>query len=211
MTNGEPGKNDKNEEMIRLQTVVTEACLHAYRTEATIDPILLSVEIMKQPEFPMHAPIHHQLVPAVLLTAARKVQGRPIEMLERDLSLARERAACVPGGACGNMGACGACVGVGIAISLLTDASPLSTTGWVYANRGTAHALDAIAEVGGPRCCKRTTWLSTMRARELFESILNHPLKWTDKVVCEFHDRNRECLREACPFYPSELKHREER
>lgn len=46
--------------------------------------------------FPIHAPVHHYLVPAVLLTACRMAQGHPPEVLGRDLALALERSRNVP-------------------------------------------------------------------------------------------------------------------
>jgi hypothetical protein len=59
------------------------------------------------------------------------------------------------GGICGTHGACGACIGVGIAYSLIHKVTPYSKEDRGEANRMTALALCAISCYGGPRCCKR--------------------------------------------------------
>lgn len=188
-------------EPIDLLHFVTEQCLLAYEQEDNIDPLLLSERIMDRPEFPMHATVHHYLVPAVLLTFARKAQGHGREVLERDLAAAKTRAENMPGGACGFLGACGASVGVGIFLSLMTDTTPLSPKTWGLVNEGTALALLSIAKTGGPRCCKRCTWLSIQAAREKIESIFKLTVPNSVSFVCNFHHRNPQCIGRRCPFY----------
>ncbi|MDD4542016.1 MAG: DUF5714 domain-containing protein, partial [Eubacteriales bacterium] len=186
--------------------IVTDTCLQNFRNKKEIEAIDLSLEIMSIEGFPMHAPVHHYLVPAVLLTASRKSQGQSVEVLKRDLEAALERARQVPGGSCGFFGACGACVGCGIFFSLITDSSPYSTKTWSLSNKATAMALEAISDFEGPRCCKRCTWLSLLSARSLIEKKLKLELPWTnrDEIRCRFHEQNNECISAQCPFYPVE-------
>ncbi len=54
---------------------ITEYCLDAWDSGNVNDVAVLATGIMQMPGFPMHYPVHHYLVPAVLLTAARKQQG----------------------------------------------------------------------------------------------------------------------------------------
>ena len=42
---------------------ITEECLGAFRMGRPIVPARLAVQIMRHPEFPMHYPYHHYLVP----------------------------------------------------------------------------------------------------------------------------------------------------
>lgn len=186
-------------------SVVSEECLCSFQKYESIDPVDLSTKIMNIEEFPMHAPVHHFLVPAVLLTAARKAQGHSIEVLERDLNEALERAKQVQGGSCGFLGACGASVGCGIFFSLITDSSPYSTKTWSLVNKATSKALGAISDTVGPRCCKRCTWLSLLSIKEDIDKLaIDISLKAKEKVICEFHERNEECITHLCPFYPIE-------
>lgn len=168
-----------------------------------IDPLKQTDELMQLDGFPLHYPVHHYLVPAVLLASVREAQHADKELLVRNLALAKERALQVPGGSCGFFGACGAAVGVGIFWSVLTDSTPYSKDTWGLANQETGKALTAISEFGGPRCCKRCTWRSIESALPEIEERLDIKLPAT-KVHCTFHDKNKECLHAYCPFYPED-------
>lgn len=184
-----------------LYGFVTDECVNAFLSPQPIDPIALATEIMEGRDFPLHSPVHHYLVPAVLLSAARKAQGNNLDVLKADLQLAKERAGNMPGGSCGYLGACGACVGVGIFLSLMTDTTPLSPKTWSFVNMATANALQSIASFGGPRCCKRCTWLSILSVKEQIESVLNLTMPFTDSPRCGFSDINDLCIRVKCPFF----------
>ena len=111
------------------------------------------------------------------------------------------RASMVPGGACGTHGTCGAAVGTGIFVSLITGSTPLKKQEWSLANQMTARSLMTIARHGGPRCCKRNSWLAIRTAITFLLERLGVNLPVEGVVRCEFSDINRECLREECPFH----------
>lgn len=182
---------------------ITEYCLNAFSDDQDDDVAEMAAKIMKTPEFPMHHPAHHYLVAAVLLTECRKKQGHGLDILQRDLAEAVKRAADIPGGACGNLGACGAAVSVGIFWSVITDTTPLSEGSWAYGNRATGNALLEMAETGGPRCCKRCSWIALLSSLPQIEETLHIQLK-SRRPVCDFHENNHECIKERCPFYPKE-------
>ena len=181
---------------------ITEMCLTFYAEHLgqSCDPAALADEIMATEEYPMHDPTHHYLVPAVLLTVCRAAQNKPGVNLEADLMLALERAENVPGGSCGFQGCCGAAVGVGIFWSVITDCLPVSGKPWALANGATGKALLELAEIGGPRCCKRCSWMAIRSALPKIKEVLQVELPMEDPV-CAFHAGNRECLRKKCPFY----------
>ena len=184
---------------------VTQECLEYFRS-ADFQPLSIrATAMMKREGFPMHAPIHHYLVPALLLSECRKRQGRSEEDLRRDLEEATLRARNVPGGFCGYYGTCGAAVGLGIFWSLITDSSPLSTQTWTYANEATGQALLELAAMGGPRCCKRVVYGVLRSALPRIREILKLDLVDVP-VTCEFHENNRECLKKRCPFHPDHPK-----
>jgi hypothetical protein len=158
---------------------------------------------MSAPFISMHGPEHHFLVPAVLLTAYYNQQGNPQEK-ERKIRVARQRADNVLGGFCGFYGACGAGVGTGIFISLITDSTPLSKESWGLANQMTAESLRCIGALGGPRCCKRDTFMALKTAKKFVRQKFEITLDVPETIACEFNAFNQECIEEECPFHVKE-------
>lgn len=163
------------------------------------DPVEIAVTLMRHPALSMHGPEHHFLVPAVLLAAYDNQYG--LENRAVKIQQARKRAEGVRGGSCGLCGNCGAAVGTGIFVSLITGATPLSKREWQLSNRMTAESLLAIAEHGGPRCCKRDTFLALQSAQAFFGNQFGQTLEMSSPVRCEFHPLNKQCLRTGCPFF----------
>jgi len=113
----------------------------------------------------------------------------------------RKRAKYLLGGFCGHYGACAAGVGTGVFISLITEATPLSKQEWKLSNMMTSKSLLSIANVGGPRCCKRTVFLSITEAVNFLDENFGVKININKNLRCEFSSLNKECLREKCPFY----------
>jgi hypothetical protein len=177
--------------------VIRRACLASDST----DPVALATNLMRHPSLRLHGPEHHFLVPAVLLAALANARGTP-EAKAGLLTEARRRADAVPGGACGFQGACGAGVGVGIFVSVATEATPMARKPWGSANLATGRALTVIGGLGGPRCCKRTTWLAVLTGIRVARASLGARLGGRG-VACEWSEENAECLGEPCPFHPA--------
>lgn len=167
-------------------------------TSPLTDPVQLAMQLMRHEAIKLHGPEHHFLVPAVLLACWSNVRGEPQRKAER-IKEARKRAEPIQGGFCGFQGACGAAVGVGIYASIATGATPLSKGEWRIANHMTAQALEAVARVGGPRCCKRDTLLAVLTAARLSKAQLGVALVGHGQA-CEWRDMNQECIGSACPF-----------
>ena len=165
------------------------------------DPLKILTRLMKDPRISLHGPEHHFLVPAVLLTSYYN-QIDPSEKRKK-LRLAQARAKDIQGGMCGYFGACGAAIGAGIFASLITGATPLSEDSWGYANRQTGYILTEIGKVGGPRCCKRNSFLTVIKAAEflhLDKGVLLFDYK-NARPVCDFKSQNKECIGTRCPFF----------
>jgi Family of unknown function (DUF5714) len=171
------------------------------RASSESDPLRLAASLMNNPAVKMHGPEHHFLVPAVLLTAYCAVQG--LAGKAERLATARQRAGDVKGGFCGFHGTCGAAMGAGIACSILTGATPLAKDEWKLANLMTAACLTAIGEAGGPRCCKRDTYLALLVGSEFLNRHLDANLPAVSQPVCSFMANNRECLGSGCRFFPT--------
>jgi hypothetical protein len=90
---------------------------------------------------------------------------------------------------------------VGIFASVAAGATPLTRKSWGVANQATGRALTVIGALGGPRCCKRTTWLAILSGIQLARKELGAMLEGLS-VTCAWVGQNAECLGEPCPFHP---------
>lgn len=169
-------------------------------TSELVNPLDMARYLMRDPRVNMHGPEHHFLVPAVLLAAYYNATKQPEKKAEK-IKIARARAAQVPGGFCGMHGDCGAAVGVGIFTSVMTGATPLSNKEWQLSNLATAKSLLSIAENGGPRCCKRNTFLALQSGIKFIREHFDVTLTTDNAIICEFTDLNKECIKLRCPFY----------
>ena len=166
---------------------------------ATGDPVKLFRMLIRDPEVPMHSRMHHVIVPMVMVTAYWSVV-RDFD-LRSYLNETAERASEVPEMICGYWGTCGSAVGTGLFLSVVTRTNPISKgKRWAQCNRLTSESLARIADVGGPRCCKRNAVLSIQTACAFLErefGIVLHPSAYG----CTRSDDNRECIGHRCPFY----------
>lgn len=164
------------------------------------NPIEIATGIMKNPDINMHGPEHHYLVPASLLAAYKNAGGEIC--LDTALQTARQRSQKVPGGICGLWGSCGAGIGTGIFISVITGATPLSGKEWSLANLMTSKSLATISENGGPRCCKRNTYLAISQSAAFVRKHFGVAMELPERIVCESSHRNNQCRGNNCLFSP---------
>ena len=168
-------------------------------SETSKDPVEILEKMMALPFCHMHGPEHHVLVGAALLTAYKNAGG------ELDLTKALQemysRGKAVPGGACGFWGACGAGISAGQFMAIATESTPLAKEPWGLSNRMTAKALESIGLVGGPRCCKRDSYLSILAAIDFAQEHLNISMEKTIPTCSRFR-QNNQCLGKHCPFFP---------
>ena len=163
------------------------------------DPQKLLEEVFALPGVHMHGPEHHAIVPCVLLAAYRNCGGE-LE-LPSALAEALKRGRQVPGGVCGYWGVCCAAAGAGIYFSILTRSTPLAGEVWDLPLRLSSRCLSAIAEAGGPRCCKRTARIAVREAAAFTRERLGLTMPET-QPVCGYMGKNRECIGDRCPYYP---------
>ena len=166
---------------------------------ASKNPIEIAAEMMASPAVHMHGPEHHFLVAAALLSAYKNTGGE-ID-LETAVNAAVARGKKVPGGFCGMAGNCGAAVSAGIFLSIILKTTPLSAESWALGMKITASCLNAIAEHGGPRCCKRDSYSAILAATAFVKEELGISFEMPENIVCTFSAKNRECLHQACPFF----------
>lgn len=176
-----------------------EGILALCRASDSRDPIALLEGMMSMPFCHMHGPEHHVMVGAALLTAYRNAGGALD--LDRALGEMLARGREVPGGACGFWGCCGAGVSTGIYMSIATGATPLARESWGLSNQMTARALERIGGAGGPRCCKRDSYLAVLEAVRFTREKLGVSMEETHPT-CSRSAHNQQCLAGRCPFHP---------
>ena len=167
--------------------------------EKSRNPFEIINKMMEQPFCHMHGPEHHIMVGSALLTAYRNAGGdidlktALVEMLHRGKA--------VPGGACGFWGACGAAISSGMFISIISKSTPLAKEPWGLSNLMTSRSLEAIGKIGGPRCCKRDSYLSLISAVNFAKEHFGIEMECPD-IICHFSSHNNQCLGRRCPFSP---------
>jgi hypothetical protein len=166
-------------------------------TSKSTDPAAIAEQVMSHPAVPMHGPEHHVIVPAAIVTAVRN-SGYPLP--EGAVEKAMERAAKVPGGWCGLYGDCGAAVGTGIAVSVITGATPLTGKGRTLSLGATSQALSRMLDEQ-PRCCKKASRIAIGSTVDFLRQHLGIDLPQAGKVSCTYPLRNQQCAREKCPYY----------
>lgn len=165
------------------------------------DPGVILELAMAHPSVTMHGPEHHAIVPAVLVAAVANT-GYPVP--DGALGRAVERGRKVPGGWCGSHGSCGAAIGVGIAVSVLTGATPLKGNERTLSLAATASALSHMLD-DGPRCCKRASRRAVESAVASLRDHLGIELPSSPAGACTYVPRNRQCTAAACPYFAPEV------
>ncbi len=165
--------------------------------ESSKNPVEIIRKMMDQPFCHMHGPEHHVMVGSALLTAYKNAGGdidlhqALIEMMGRGKS--------VPGGACGFWGACGAGISAGMFVSIISKSTPLTEKPFGLSNLMTAQALEQIGTVGGPRCCKRDSYLSILAAIDFVAEHFEVEMEKSE-IVCRHAAQNNQCIGKRCPF-----------
>ena len=175
------------------------------KSEST-DPIEIINEAMNDKSIYPNGPEHHTLIGASLITAyanagGKNPKGEPIDKAAA-LEELKKRSLQVPGGTCGFWGTCGAAVSAGQAMSVMNGSTPMAEGPWAQCQRLTSTILGRMAEMGGPRCCKRNGYISIITAVPYMDMLLGANMQLPEKVTCSFFQRNAECKRKRCPYFP---------
>jgi hypothetical protein len=165
--------------------------------------IQLFMRIRRHPSMPANGPEHHALVPGIILSTYRNRGGDiPISTIETGIS----RGSSVAGGYCAFMGVCGAAVGVGIALSLILEANPLTPERRQIVQSATQSVLSEISSLKAARCCQRDSWIALTKAVTLSKRYLPVSLEADFPMNCEQQYRNKECMGIDCPLYRRQIQ-----
>ncbi len=177
---------------------IVSACLQ----ETSKNPIEIFRNIANQDFVRIHGPEHHILDGAALLTAF--YNAGETNNLEKSLEEIIKRGSQMPGATCGLWGVCGAVSSIGAALSIIDGTGPLSEESWGCHMKYTSKALGALAEVGGPRCCKRDAFLSLQEVVTFINENYKVKLEKSD-IKCSFSERNKQCIKARCLFYKEKV------
>jgi hypothetical protein len=179
------------------RATVTDVVRRVLETTESTDPSAILEQILALPTLTMHGPEHHAIVPGVIIASAGNAG---VALPPGGLDAALRRGGKIPGGWCGYYGACGAAVGVGVAVSVITEATPLKGEPRSQALAATAFALTRMID-GQPRCCKRASRVAVAAAVEYLRDQLGLDLPAPGAVRCTSAARNKECPGESCPYF----------
>lgn len=160
------------------------------------DMVALFDLVRQHPSVPVHGPEHHSLVPAVMVTAYRNSGFFDCDLL----TPAIHRGAGVPGGNCGFSGVCGTASGVGIGISLILEASPITPKERQMAQKAASRVLTALSRFEAARCCQRDGWTALKIASELSKEMTGVYLPAEAPLLCTQQKQNSECMGKGCPL-----------
>lgn len=175
--------------------LIKKECLNT----STTNPIELAIDIMKKDYINIHGPEHHVLDGSCFLTAMHNAG------IEFDLNKALDemivRGQKMPGATCGQWGMCGSSASVGAALAIVHETDPLSDNEYYKDNLHlVSQALNKIANIGGPRCCKRNAFLSILTAIDFVNEKYDVKLE-KQNIKCEFSGENKQCIGVRCPFF----------
>ena len=175
--------------------------LDSCRASDSTNPIELAQQIMSDKSVYPNGPEHHTLVGAVLLTAYKNAGGE-ID-LDAALGELQNRSLQVPGGTCGFWGTCGAAVSAGQYYSIISGSTPMTQDPWAATARLTSNIISRLADVGGPRCCKRTGFTAIEESTRYTNETMGTNMELPERTVCTFMANNDECRRQECPYFPT--------
>ena len=90
-------------------------------------------------------------------------------------------------------------------LSIVTGSTPLEKDNFGLSHKMTAKALEAIGEIGGPRCCKRDSYLSILQAVDLVRENLGISME-QPRICCSYSGQNNQCIGNRCPFCKKKKK-----
>lgn len=171
--------------------------------ENSKNPVEIFHRIAVEDYVRIHGPEHHILDGASILTAYHNAGGT-ID-LSKGLEELVKRGLQMPGAICGQWGVCGAVSSIGAALSIIDGTGPLSTDDtWGKHMKFTSKALNSLAKVGGPRCCKRDAFLAFVQAVSFINEHYDVKLE-LDKITCTYSGQNAQCIKTRCPFYKKKI------
>ena len=87
----------------------------------------------------------------------------------------------------------------GMFVSIISKSTPLSAEPFGLSNLMTSKALERIGAIGGPRCCKRDSFLSILAAVDFVRENFGIDMARRE-ITCGYAAQNNQCIGKRCPF-----------
>jgi len=149
---------------------------------------------------------HHAIVTTALLVAVKNYGEIPIgdgatkKVTDQDMAEGIRRMKQIPSCTCACHGACGAGLGVGAFFSILLDATCAKDMERTLSMRATNAALTAIANNGGPGCCKQSVRTAILVGVEMLKEICRVKLPISHERCFHMKDTSHGCKGVYCQF-----------
>ena len=147
----------------------------------------------------MHGVWHHALVGEILL---RCLQNAGHEITDGLIDEVVDRGRQIPGGSCGFLGVCGALSSAASAYSILLGSTPVATGQREKLIQLAAKLVARLAEIGGSRCCKKSSYAALEVARDEFAKLGFDLPEEEFAGRCPFFASNDTCDGVACVYFP---------
>lgn len=186
-----------------INSFIEEAALNA----KTKDPLEFAERMMAHPNMPFLGGAHHLVVTSALLVALRNfgpitVQGIEKQVTAEDIEEGIRRMKKIPSCSCADYGSCGAGPGIGAVFSILYQATCAKDRERTLTMRATNASLTAIANTGGPGCCKQSVRTAVETGIELLKEQFEIKLPVSRIRNCNFSQRHPHgCKGERCVYF----------
>jgi hypothetical protein len=171
------------------------------RTEVTGTAPAAALEDLLAPieGLPVHGFWHHALAGEILLLCLRNA-GYPIA--EELVDEVAERGWLTPAGSCGFLGPCGALVSASSAYAILLGSTPVAADRRERLLQFHARLAARLADLGGSRCCKKSTYTALALARDEFAKLGFELPREEFAGRCRFFADNETCDGAECEYFP---------
>lgn len=170
------------------------------------DPLTIAEVLLQGPYLPSLGAEHHAIVPAALLAAVRNYgplslpYGDTRSITDADFLEAIRRMRQIPACICASHGACGAGLGVGAFFSIVFGATCAKDVERTIAMRASNIALAAIADCGGPGCCKQSVRTAILASASYLKELCHIALPLSHSLCFHRRDTTHGCKGAACRF-----------
>jgi hypothetical protein len=175
------------------------AALAARQAEGTQPAEMLDELLSANEGTPVHGVWHHALVGEILLVCLRNAG---YDIAEGIVDEVIDRGRQIPGGACGFMGTCGALSSAASAYAILLGSTPVASDQREELLRLSARLVGCLAEIGGSRCCKKSSYAALEVARDALVGLGYDLPEEQFEGRCRFFASNDTCDGDSCVYFP---------
>ncbi len=180
-------------------TTTTLATLIAREAEGTKPAEMLEELLSRGEGTPVHGVWHHALVGEILL---RCLQNAGYQIADDLIDEVVDRGRQLPGGSCGFLGTCGALSSAASAYAILLGSTPVATEQREKLIEFAAKMVARLAEIGGSRCCKKSSYAALEVARGEFAKLGFELPEEEFEGRCPFFASNDTCDGDTCVYFP---------